>query len=456
MQLVKKILLIFSVGFVALTLGGCDKYGTYLNREDATGASVTYPLDGILASAVGSDDVIWSEPDTNKTIDAVFDDNASSTEPSYRYFQYAKGIPIATYNIGEGVNIAIDGTYKGGDSVDGDTNPLPMVVPIEKISLRSFDKSRWSSDPEIYTLGATYLQTTIGPLFDISATDPTVPSIIFVLYQPSQYWNEDASSRKYDSTPMYFDAYYSVDYWNIINDSTGTISAPDITKTYVTDASLTSPAEFGVCEFSQNNTATTASISILSTGVSTSVDSPKILVRNLIGQCVEEPAPGLVNPTPADDADIVFTLFDAMDLEGNDTDITQEKVNKWTKYDFLEMLKQGITTFNVASQNIENTTKYLPNKSSYSQQNNLQVPVKLYSKQAYEASIATCGNEKERALNISQYDVKFTNSDTYYHNRTAISGSTLYEKQPASDSGARPTVNVTDPLNWVWCWFTPE
>lgn len=438
---IKKLLFISLTIFVACILCGCKNNNIYLGRSDATGMGVIEPLNGILASAATPPNTIWATPDTNKTVDVVFSDNQSSNLPTYRYFQYAQGVNVPAYRVGEGVNIAIDNTYHGINTLSGDKNPLPMLVPITKISFRSYDKNRWSANPEAYTLGQDYLQSAVfGPLFNMEGQKPP-PSVIFVLYEPSVYWRQsNAAERNYDAAPMYFDVYYSIDYWNKLNDDK--IQAPDITDNDIKD--LTPPQEFGVCKYSEQPASTLSSISVPSSGTATSL--PKILVPDFFGGCHEEDFP-TTNPTA--NGDITFTLLGAIGKTGADDSVTQAKVNSWTKYEFREMLLNNPRTlFNIAKQD----KLYLPAKDAkesgqFALENNLKIPTELYSQDAYNTSMATtCPDKESRALEISKYSVRFTANDAYYHNRTLISNKAIYERSDARQSG----------LNWFWCWFSPQ
>ena len=544
---------IFVVLVAALTLSGCDNLGTYLGRKDATGAKVIAPLDGVLKSAVGSNDVIWSTPDTNQTIDVVFDDKnkeqpfkeywstapsiqtvqsnlsklvPTNTSPSYRYFKYAEGVTIPEYKVEEGVNIVVDNKFRGQDSqkllkeVAGsngkkyDTAAPTNVIPVLGRVLNPI-KSRWSANPEIYTLREDYLNNNSKDedprnkvngntglfsqydpknpeqmLLDVDRTGANSvqgppkapPAVLLVLYQPANYWQTANGNRVRDNSanPMYFDAYYSIDNWNLFtNKNDG--------KTQPSPDTLKSPAKFGICKYS--STPSTQSITLKSVGDyrgdEDNMNREVILHTNCNrvtnighccnvaiekGDCPEEPDE--LSRDPSANGDVKFTLIDlladqnysdaALDASkftiasANNQIPTQPDINLWTKYEFIEMLKNGPLEFSRPN----DYSKPLQNKASdsFSPKSNLRVPEWLFSKAAYVANRnGICGGNINCALAHAKYKVSFTNNkkNVFYHNRTLVYNKNIYELQPPSDTGAHPIAN-TDTYQWPWCWFSPE
>lgn len=525
----------------AAALSGCSNSATYLGRSDATGMKVIAPLSGVLASVAGDPNVVWSAPDTNKTIDVVFDVSdpqplkkystdvtvqnvqkelaklvPTGDSPSYRYFKYAEGVPIPAYKVEEGVNIVVDKKFRGqddkklekqvmgGNDKKDDTAAPTNIAPILARVLNPI-RSRWSANPEIYTLREDYLNDNANDekdrkdninsnnnllsqydfknpeqmLIEVSrAKSPNAvidpknlpPAVLLVLYQPATYWQtDDITKRDNSAAPMYFDAYYSIDNWNLfVNKNTGVVGDhPD---------KLNPPNNFGICKY-ENPLATSLSITLLQNG--TPKGDADILNNSLptkhqeqcrnnvghccssidkqTGDCLQETE--IYAPQPTVDQDVKFTLIDllknsqwakdASEFEVESQKPSQPDVNLWTKYEFIEMLQGNNLTF----QQTNNYQKPLKDKGSdsFSPKSNLRVPEWLFSKDAFNANISSeCANDVKCALAHSKYRVSFVNGDkknVFYHNRALVHENKIYERSDSHDSSG---------LQWPWCWFTPE
>lgn len=509
-------LFITAITLLPFILTGCTSYSTYLGRTDSTGAAVLRPLDGVKASEADSPNVVWCAPDTDKTIDVVFNPSndfsivgsgidqiekkimelqpVNTTNPpsatstsSYRYFQYAQGVPIAGYKVEEGVNIIVDKIYRSESNkkLDNDKAAPTTFMPVLGRILNP-DAKRWNADPEIYTLRQDYLNggKTDGELLsplatdantvlvdrranNLNSTDKLPPAIIFILYEPGAYWkNKDTNYRQqYRDKVMYFDAYYSIDQWNLFtNSSTGASTTRD---------KIISPEIFGVCQYKSDTHPTDSPITLRHTGTLLGDELP---LNNPKPTLHLEPFLCLVQPTahccdvpsnrgdcfmestlpedPTADADVKFTLIDKagshFTVLTDDLQPSQPDVNLWTKYEFIEMLQDQDNNLTF-SPSLSHTAPLLE-KKQFSPKNNLRVPEWLFSETAYNANLTPCGGNENCALAHSKYKVSFVvgnNKNIFYHNRTLVDGNTgiIYER-----SDAHPTSGQ----DWPWCWFSPE
>lgn len=528
-----KLILFFGLVFVLM---GCDKQGDFLGRSNVSASSVLAPLDGVLANLVQDPNMLYASPNTKQTVDIVFsdkekpfkdyNDNAditieamqiklaeltpSNNNPVYRYFRYAEGVSIPAYKLLEGTNVTVDKTYKGDPSkplettinrTNGQIEDTPSPTSLMPVFGRVLNPNlkRWSSNPELFTLRKDYLienqKTEEDDLeskdylssYEIESPEKLVldgvptngdkkpPALIFVLYEPSSYWQTDnRKNRVNDNTLYYFDVYYSIDQWNMfVNKQSG-----DVKKDNHPDG-LRLPNDFGICKYN-DSTSGANPITISQSSQIPPQDEPghnPFPTRHIEcglfgfsghccgpgGDCHEEtPIP----PNLTVEGDMKFTLITMLtdsaykeiaekDKERNK--YTQPDVNLWVKHEFIEMLQSGNATFEVVSDKL----KPLMEKNMFSPKNNLQVPQWLYSEEAVNANMDACTLEpdpEQCVLDHSRYKVQYTLSplDTYYyHNRILIVDNTIYERvaPSATSNGARAQGAIPD---WIWCWFTPE
>ena len=529
-----KLILFFGLVFVLM---GCDKQGDFLGRSNVSASSVLAPLDGVLANLVQDPNMLYASPNTKQTVDIVFNkddkpfesyyDNQpidvstmqnvlaeltpSDSNPVYRYFRYAEGVSIPAYKLLEGTNVTVDKTYKGDTSrplettinrTNGQKYDTPSPTSLMPVFGRVLNPNlkRWSSNPELFTLRKDYLtpnelteqrdleQKNYLSSYDINGPENLVldgattngdkkpPALIFVLYEPSSYWQtDDRKNRVNDNTLYYFDVYYSIDQWNMfVNKQSG-----DVKKDNHPDG-LRLPNDFGVCKY--NDSASVANpITIFQTSRISPQDESghnPFPTRHIEcglfgfsghccgpgGDCREEVP---ITPKPTVDGDLEFTLITMLTdsfytaLAQKDQEkykYSQPDVNLWVKHEFIEMLQSGDATFAVTSDKL----KPLNEKNRFSPKNNLQVPQWLYSEEAVKENMGLCRSVTytdfaQCVLDHSRYKVQYTLSplDAYYHNRTLIVDDTIYERvaSPATSNGARAQSAIPD---WIWCWFTPE
>jgi len=432
----------------------------------------------------------------------------SNTNPVYRYFRYAEGVSIPAYKLLEGTNITIDKTYKGENSKplktkiartnsqDDDTSSPTGLMPVFGRVLNP-NLKRWSSNPELFTLRKDYLtpnDTTEEEdweqgknyLSSYSYSEPEKlvleptdknekrpPALIFVLYKPSNYWQtNNRSSREQENELYYFDVYYSIDQWNIFVDKqNGTVEQnnhPD---------KLRLPNEFGICNYNKTPTPK-PSITIPEMPFSYPQDeqgchpSPTLHKECSLfavnghccvssGDCPQETP---ISPNPTVDGDLKFTLITMLtdsvytalaQKDKEEYKYSQPDVNLWVKHEFIEMLQNGNATFEVISDKL----KPLNEKNRFSPKNNLQVPLWLYSEDAVKQNMGACkpANEPQKCvLDHARYEVQYTPTETFYHNRVLINEKerTIYERATSgTKKGARKAGAIPD---WFWCWFMPE
>jgi len=362
-----------------------------------------------------------------------------------------------------------------GDSLNVYANAASSAAGVAKVI--NPNVKRWGANPELYTLSQDYLGN--FKLNNYTRTQnitvDNLPAVIFVLYDSphnSLYYQVDATKRDYSSKSLYFDAYYSMEMWNAENGTPSNDKLPDWLG-YILDQ--TKPDDFGYCKYIAEGAVTPDAFTVLARGVNISTDHPKVPQPPASGP-PRGVNTGLVDPTGS--GDVKFTLIDSSNKPGTDNAVTQSNINKWTKYELIEMLDMGTFSFEIDRKNTEPyLDKDLAELDGFTEKNNLIIPRQLYSKQAYELAKSTpyaypyngCAgapDEEKCAYEASLYDVDFVpeidNSTTVnYHNRKAILNKRIYARQilltdTEGLTGAHPKINLPTIADWNWCWFTPE